>query len=153
MCEGEYLKKLTLEKIQEKIITYQMIVMMSFIFGVVGFVYNNWRYEHNEYNNNIRIASFQMIQELAALEQNIYANHYDKDPHRGSPRDGWVKIGLINDLALFISPSTQKSSTLLKETWKYNWQNIENDRNAIDKVVEKIEDVRKATRVILRELY
>jgi len=146
-------KKLTLEKIQEKIVTYQVIVMMSFIFGVLGFVYNNWRYEHNEYNNNIRVASFQMIQELAALEQNIYANHYDKDTHKGNPRDGWVKIGLINDLALFISPTTQEASKKLKTVWSQNWKKITNDRNATDDVVEKIEEVRKATRVMLRELY
>ena len=147
------MKKLTLEKIQEKIVTYQVIVMMSFIFGVLGFVYNNWRYEHNEYNNNIRVASFQMIQELAALEQNIYANHYDKDTHKGNPRDGWVKIGLINDLALFISPTTQEASKKLKTVWSQNWKKITNDRNATDDVVEKIEEVRKATRVMLRELY
>jgi hypothetical protein len=54
-----------------------MIVMLSFLFGVLGFAYNGWRYEHNEYNNNVHTASFQMIQELASLEQNIYANHYD----------------------------------------------------------------------------
>ena len=147
------MKKLTLDKIQEKIVTYQAIVMMSFIFGVLGFVYNNWRYEHNEYNNNIRVASFQMIQELASLEQNIYANHYDKDTHKGNPRDAWVKIGLINDLALFISPSTQEASKTLKISWSKNWKKVTNDRNATDSVVEKIEEVKKATRVMLRELY
>jgi len=147
------MKKLTLEKIQEKIITYQAIVMISFIFGLLGFAYNNWRYEHNEYNNNIRIASFQMIQELASLEQNIYANHYDKDMHKGNPRDGWVKVGLIHDLALFISLSTQEASKVLKVTWSKNWNKIINDRNATDSVVEKIEEVREATRVMLRELY
>ncbi|WP_415406286.1 hypothetical protein ACLHDG_11010 [Sulfurovum sp. CS9] len=52
------MKKLSLKTLQNKIITYQVIVMLSFVFGVVGFVYNNWRYEHNENNNNIRIASF-----------------------------------------------------------------------------------------------
>jgi len=147
------MKKLTLEKIQEKIVTYQVIVMMSFIFAILGFVYNNWRYEHNEYNNNIRVASFQMIQELASLEQNIYANHYDKDTYKGNPRDGWVKIGLINDLALFISPSTQKVSERLKISWTKNWEKITKERDATDEVVEKIEDVRKVTRVMLRELY
>jgi len=147
------MKRLTLEKIQEKIVTYQVIVMMSFVFGVLGFIYNNWRYEHNEYNNNIRVASFQMIQELAALEQNIYANHYDKDPHKGSSRDGWVKIGLINDLSLFISPSTQETSKKLKIVWSQNWEEITNDRNATDEVVKKIEDVKEATRMMLRELY
>ena len=147
------MKKLTLEKIQEKIVTYQIIVMMSFVFGVLGFVYNNWRYEHSEYNNNIRIASFQMIQELASLEQNIYANHYDKDALKGNPRDGWVKIGLINDLGLFISPSTITASNELKKSWEKHWKNIHNDRLATDDVIEHIEEVRKATRMMLIELY
>jgi len=147
------MKKLTLEKIQEKIVTYQIIVMMSFIFGILGFIYNNWRYEHNEYNNNVRIASFQMIQELASLEQNIYANHYDKDTNKGNPRDGWVQIGLINDLALFISPECAIASNNLKNVWHNHWREIYNDRNVTDLLVNEIENVRETTRDVLKELY
>jgi hypothetical protein len=79
--------------------------------------------------------------------------NYDKDMHKGNPRDGWVKVGLINDLALFISPSAQEASKVLKVTWSKNWKKITADRNATDSVVEKIEKVRKATRIRLRELY
>lgn len=147
------MKKITLEKIQEKIVTYQIIVMMSFIFGVLGFIYNNWRYEHNEYNNNVRTASFQVLQELASLEQNIYANHYDKDLNKGSPRDGWVKIGLINDLTLFISPESEVASKNLKDTWHLHWKKIHSDRNVTDMLVRKIERVRNTTRDVLNDLY
>ena len=147
------MKKLTLKKLQDKIITYQVIVMISFVFGVVGFIYNNWRYEHNEYNNNVRIASFQMIQELASLEQIIYANHYDKDLNKGNPRGGWVKIGLINNLAFFVSPECKVASEKLKNTWHTNWKKIHTERNVTDVLVGKIEGVREATRVVLRELY
>lgn len=146
-------QKITLKRIQEKIVTYQVIVMLSFVFGVLGFIYNNWRYEHNEYNNNIRIASFQMIQELASLEQIIYANHYDKDLNKGNPRDGWVKVGLINDLSFFISPETIVASTELENTWSMHWQKIHSERNVTNLLVSKIEDVRKSSRDVLQKLY
>ncbi len=147
------MKKLTLETIQQKLATYQYIVMMSFIFGVLGFVYNNWRYEHNENNNNIRVASFQMIQELASLEQNVYANHYDNDMHKGSPRDGWVKVGLINDLALFIDPTCKINSDNLKKTWTKEWSHIHTSKKSADSVVKEIEKVKTCTRSVLKELY
>jgi len=147
------MKKLTLEKIQEKIVTYQLIVMMSFLFGILGFVYNNWRYEHNEDNNNIRIASFQVLQELAALEQNIYANHYDNDMHKGSPRDAWVKVGLIGDLSLFINPKCRESSIKLKKIWTEKWHSIHSSQEDTNRVIKEIENTRKCTRDVLNALY
>jgi len=147
------MKKLTLEQIQERIVRYQIMVMLSFLFGVLGFVYNNWRYEHNEYNNNVRIASFQMIQELASLEQNIYANYYDHNPDKGNPRDGWVKVGLIDDLALFISPECEAATEILKNSWQKNWNRIGKDKDAANTLVKKIEDVRETTRNILIQLH
>lgn len=147
------MKKLTLEQIQERIVRYQIIVMLSFLFGVLGFVYNNWRYEHNEYNNNVRVASFQMIQELASLEQNIYANHYDHNDDKGNPRDGWVKVGLIDELALFISPECEAATEVLKNSWQKNWNRIERDSNATNTLVKNIEQVRETTRSILIQLH
>ena len=147
------MKKITLAKIQEKIVTYQVIVMMSFVFGVLGFVYNNWRYEHNESNNNVRIASFQMMQELATLEQNIYANHYDKDLTKGNPRDGWVKVGLIDDLSIFISDDSKAAAEQMKSTWTEQWAKIADDQNVTDTLVKEIDAIRTATREVLEELY
>ena len=147
------MKKLTLEQIQERIVRYQIMVMLSFLFGVLGFIYNNWRYEHNEQNNNVRTASFQMIHELALLEQNIYANHYDHNKDKGNPRDGWVKIGLIDDLALFVSPECKVASHALKNSWQKHWTKIQSDRNATNSLIMRIEKVRKSTRSVLIELH
>jgi hypothetical protein len=127
--------------------------MMSFIFGILGFVYNNWRYEHNEYNRNVRIASFQMIQELASLEQNIYANHYDKDLHKGSPRDGRVKVGLIDELSIFISTDCKAAAKQLKFTWNKHWKKVSEDQNVSNMLVKEIDIIRDATREVLEELY
>ena len=147
------MKKITLAKIQQKIVIYQIIVMMSFVFGVLGFVYTNWRYEHNEENTNIRIASFQMMQELASLEQNIYANHYDKDPTKGNPRDGWVKVGLIDDLSIFISEDSKIATKQLKDTWTKEWKKITEDQNVTDTLVKEIDEIRSEIREVLKELY
>ena len=147
------MKKISLEMIQQKIITYQIVVMLSFVFGVIGFIYNNWRYEHNEYNNNVRIASFQMIQELAKLEQNIYANHYDHNTYKGSPRDGWVRVGLVESLAAFISPETHRDSLALKKSWEKHWRSIHDDEKSTNILIEKIDQVRSTTKEILLKLH
>ena len=147
------MKKLSLETIQQKIVTYQVIVMLSFIFGVLGFAYNSWRYEHNEHNNNVRVASFQMLKELASLEQNIYANYYDHNSEKGNPRDAWVKVGLIDDLALFISPACQNASKILKADWQSKWEKVARDQKAIDLFVKNIDQVRERTREVLLTLY
>jgi len=94
-----------------------------------------------------------MIQELASLEQNVYANHYDNDMHKGSPRDGWVKVGLINDLALFIDPACKSTSENLKNRWSQEWSQIHDSKKATDRVIEKIEKVKACTRAVLKELY
>ena len=76
--------------------------VVSLVFAVTGFSYNAWRLEQSEENNIVRDASFQVLTELAEFEQVIYINHYDGDSIAGSPRLGWVKIGLVNDLSMLI---------------------------------------------------
>jgi len=147
------MKKLTLKNIQDKIVLHQKMVMLSFLFGIVGFIYNTWRYEHSEYNNNVRTASFQMLKELSKFEQNIYANHYDKDNKKGNPRDGWITIGLINDLSPFVSLKCQKEAKKLKVFWKNNWNYIRNDEMRTNQLLSKVENVREASREVLHNLF
>jgi len=64
-----------------------------------------------------------------------------------------VKIGLINDLSFFISPEIIVVSKDLEHTWSMNWQKIHTERNVTNLLVEKIEDVIKSSRDILKKLY
>jgi len=147
------MKEITLEEIRKKIVNYQTVVILSFIFGALGFIYNNWRHSHNENNTNVRVASFQLIQELASLEQNIYANHYDGDMHKGSSRDGWVKVGLIKDLSLFLSNECRNKADQLHTTWQNDWEKISEDQNVTDTLVKEIDAIRIVTRNVLKNLY
>lgn len=77
--------------LENKVKYYQFVSILSLVFAMTGFSYNAWRLEVTEENSNIRTASFQVLIELAELEQIVYASHYDKDDIKGNPRDGWVR--------------------------------------------------------------
>ena len=62
-------------KLNNKLKIYYMTAIVGVVLSVTGFVYNAWRLEISEYNNNVRTASFEVLKELAELEQIIYARH------------------------------------------------------------------------------
>jgi len=64
----------------------------------------------SEDNNNIRIASFEVLKNLSEFGQVIFSAHYDQDESTGNPRLGWIKIGLIVDLSSLISPEVETST-------------------------------------------
>ena len=101
-------------ELDRKLKVYYMTAIISMIFAVVGFSYNAWRLEVSEDNSNIRTASFEVLQELAELEQTIYALHYDNYVTEGSPRKAWVSVGLIVDMSMLISPEVIKEAENLK---------------------------------------
>lgn len=126
--------------------------VISLIFAVTGFSYNAWRLEQSEENNIIRDASFQVLTELAGFEQVIYASHYDKDEVAGSPRLGWVKIGLVSDLSMLIGPKVTVQASMLKENWSENWPEIDSDNDVVESLVNDIDRVRAEVKSRLAEL-
>ncbi|KZX59585.1 hypothetical protein A3709_14980 [Halioglobus sp. HI00S01] len=131
---------------------YQATALFSVLFALVGFSYNVWRLEVTEHNNNVREASFELLLQLAELEQVVYAAHYDRDLNRGSPRDGWVKVGLINDLSGSCSEAVVASAAALKSVWSANWAEVAEERTAADAVVAAIDGVRAEVRAVLADL-
>ncbi len=122
--------------------SYYYTAIFSMLFAVVGFSYNAWRLENSEDNNNIRKAAFEVLTELAVLEQVVYAAHYDHDTVTGSPRKGWVKVGLIVDLSSLIDKSVTIKSLRLKNTWGWEWEKIKNSKESTDNVINSIDNVR-----------
>lgn len=129
-----------------------VISIASFLFAFVGFSYNVWRTEKTEDNNNVREASFGMLQELANLEQLVYAIHYDHRSEEGTPRNGWVKVGLIQDMSMLVAPSVESKAAHLKEVWAGKWSLLAEDKQAADEIVQAIEDVRAEARLTLKSL-
>lgn len=138
--------------IQNKTNLYQITVIFSVLFALVGFSYNVWRMEASEENSNIRTACFEMLLELSSLEQLIYAAHYDHDTKEGNPRIGWIKVGLIADLSVLSNDAVEEKTTVLKNSWGMHWENMTNDRKSVNKIVNSIEDVRSEIKRLLVSL-
>ena len=139
-------------KLNSRFKAYYITAIFSMIFAVVGFSYNAWRLEISESNNNIRTASFQVLTELAELEQIIFTRHYDNDLQQGNPRIGWVKIGLIVDMSMLITENVQYSAERLKVQWRENWSKIGTDQKAVDELSIAIDQVRTEIKATLSQL-
>ena len=129
-----------------------LTAIISLVFALGGFSYNPWRLEQSEENNIVRDAAFQVLTELAEFEQVLYANHYDQNQVEGSPRLGWVKIGLVNDLSMLIGPEVSISANELKNNWADNWVMVEENREVVDALVVDIDEVRDRVKKRLDQL-
>jgi hypothetical protein len=135
-----------------KLHLYQLTVIFSVIFALLGFTYNVWRMEVTEENSNIRTASFEVLLTLSSLEQLVYSAHYDGDEQEGNPRKGWVKVGLIEDLSMLTTDSVQAQAAALKTVWTDNWATMMDDRHSADQIVSAIDSTRTELKRVLTSL-
>jgi len=98
--------------------------------------------EASEENNNTRIASFQILQELAELELIVFAAHYDNNKIDGSPRKGWVKVNLIHDLSYLAVDKVHLKTKDLQKVWQTNWPNMVDQQSAAQSITHAIDSVR-----------
>jgi hypothetical protein len=137
---------------ENKLRYYQLTVIFSVLFALLGFSYNVWRMEVSEQNNNIRTASFEILINLASLEQLIYTAHYDDDFQAGSPRKGWVLVGLISDLSTLTDTDVAEKADKLKLQWAAGWDQVGHEQAAVDDMIKAIDEVRIALKQLLASL-
>ncbi len=139
-------------QLQQKLRLFYITSIFGVVFAVLGFSYNAWRLELTEDNSNVRTAAFEVLLQLSELEQIIYAAHYDQNRVEGSPRKGWVKIGLVTDLSTLISPQVERQSMELKSLWSSGWSQLSDDEETVRQLVDKIDGVRSRIKVELVNL-
>ncbi len=139
-------------ELRRRLLLYQVTTMFGIAFAFVGFSYNVWRMEVTEENNNIRTACFEIVTELAALEQVLYAAHYDHDPNQGSPRIAWVKVGLIRDLSTLTAAPVAVRADDLHRMWSANWHAVMQHEKALADVIAAIDAVREEIKILLQAL-
>jgi len=139
-------------RIEKRLETFQITVIFSVLFTLVGFSYNVWRMEVTEENSNIRTACFEILLELSNLEQLIYAAHYDGNLTEGNPRKGWVKVGLIADLSTLTDGAVERKAFLLKDVWAKHWSTMSNSKDSVNLIVKGIDSVRTEIKSVLSSL-
>ncbi|MBQ4889512.1 hypothetical protein J8L86_06620 [Shewanella sp. MMG014] len=131
---------------------YQLTVIFSVLFSLMGFSYNVWRMEITENNSNVRTACFEMLLELAEVQQLVYAAHYDNNLEQGNPRVGWVKVGLIADLSSLTNQAVAEESVELTQVWSTQWHSMHDDEQAASQIVEQVDNVREEIKRLLASL-
>ncbi len=131
---------------------YTASLVFSVLFALAGFTYNVWRMEVTEENSNIRTACFEMLLTLSEFEQLLYVAHYDGDLREGSPRKGWVRVNLVEDLSVLAGRTVEARARGLKAVWGASWAEIATEREAVDRVVQAIDGVRAEIKRVLRSL-
>lgn len=140
------------EALLRRMKVYQATALFSVLFALMGFSYNVWRMEVTEHNSNVRSAAFEMLLQLAELEQLVFAAHYDQDPVAGNPRVGWVKVGLINDLGSSCSPEVAMAAVELRAVWMDHWQPLPEERQSANAIVAAIDATRAEVQTVLTGL-
>ncbi|WP_133407649.1 hypothetical protein [Parashewanella tropica] len=132
---------------------HAFFIAFSILLSIIGFSYNVWRLEVTERNSTVRTASFELLKELSELEQLIYILHYDKNLTDGSPRRGWIKVGLIKDLSPLAGEEVEVMSLKLMDVWSENWTYIEQSQQATDTVIATIDETRSSINKALTSLH
>ena len=131
---------------------FRITALFSMIFALIGFSYNVWRLEVTEQNATVRSAAFDVLREIAELELIVYAAHYDQDTEAGNPRKGWVKVGVIQDLALLMPKDAQQAATNIKSAWQNNWTRMREDNDAAMQIVTSLDAARVQIRLVIVSL-
>lgn len=141
-----------MDELQRRLRIYHYTAIFSMLFALVGFSYNAWRLEVSEDNSTLRLAAFQVLTELSKLQQIVYASHYDHNEVEGSPRKGWVKVGLINDLSILLDDKVREEAALLGDVWQNHWASVADDKKSVDAVIDQLDNTRNSVKLLLREL-
>ena len=97
------------------------VALISLVVALSSLGYNTWRNERTEANRNVRHAGFQLMSELAELQQVVFLAHYDRDAARGNPRVGWTHVLAVRDLAYPMPDAVRAAADNLHAVWTDEW--------------------------------
>ena len=120
--------------------------------ALTALFYNGYRQELTEANRNTRMAAFELLRELSALQSVTDFAHYAKDENKGHAINGWTHIGVIRDLGFVLSGTELQHIAQLYQTWQNDWNRLGIDDEAETHISEQIRVTRELVRRQLRQL-
>lgn len=140
------------DQVKRTIRGYLITTVLSIGLAIVSIGYNVWRMAESEQNANVRDAAFEVFLALAEFQEVIYAAHFDNLAVEGSPRRGWVKVKLVEDMSILVGEEVALEARELRDTWQEQWSTIEDNREGVDLLVTQIEKLRETLRNRLASL-
>jgi hypothetical protein len=129
------------------------VALISLAVAVTSLGYNTWRNEVSEHNRNQRLVSMQLLLMLGDLQQLTLDCHYGKNVDAdGILRAGWTKVLTIRDISKIAAGAIPASATILYEVWSADYDELESNVKAKDRVLVALEQVRHDTHEVLQSL-
>lgn len=128
------------------------VALISLIVAIIALTVNIWRAERSETNRSLRIAAFELLQELGELQLVVDLRHYDNDPIGGNPIRGWSHVMMVQDLSMIMPKPVAKSGEKLHQIWQKNWQYLGQDEAKTEEVTQQIDKVRANIRQLISGL-
>lgn len=141
-----------LKSILSHVFRNQIVALLSVIVAFSAMLYNGHRNELTERNRNIRIAEFEILRNLAELQQMVDATYFQRGGQGGGRTFALSRILVIRDLALLSPEPVQKSAENLMVAWRNHGEKVDTSLEAAQVVSEEILSARRVVVASLRSL-
>ncbi len=125
------------------------VALISLTVALVSLAYNTWRNEQTEANRNVRVAAFQLMEDLVELQSVVlysrFAQH-DDDAKPGGPGDfrkGWVQVLAIKNLSYNMPEEVNEAVLALEKQWEDKFDTYstnQQDYDSLDNAIERTKD-------------
>lgn len=129
-----------------------LVAIISLLTALGGLSYNNWRNHQNELNQNMRIAAFEVLKDLGALQTIVNFAHFEKDASKGSAVEGWGHVVLIRDVSQLLTTEAADQGEALYRVWQAEWQGLDTDASSEANISVQIAETRKIVLDTIAEL-
>lgn len=120
------------------------VAIVSLITAISGFTYNTWQGHQNEVNQNMRVASFEVLKNLGELQTVVNYAHYSGDKSRGNPIEGWKHATMVRDLSRLLDEEAAKQGQALFMEWEQDWEKLDDDNQTEMQMSAQIAQTRQA---------
>lgn len=141
-----------IKKVFAFIFRAQMAGVASVVVAFFAIMVNGHRNELTERNRNIRVAEFEILRNLADLQQMVDTTYFDHGGGKGGQSFTFSRILVIRDLAALSPEPVQQAAEKLMTAWRANGSKIDTSLDAVQKLSEEIVNVRKEVVASLKGL-
>ncbi len=121
------------------------VALISLVVAVSSLGYNTWRNERSEANRTVRAAAFEMLGELAGLQQVVLFARFMPDDQRGDPTTGWAHVLAARDFAYPMPELVRDQAAALHASWSANFEDLASEDNTGYEAVDLQIETTKAT--------
>ncbi len=126
-----------------------LVALVSLLVALSTLGYSAWRHEITEDNRTLREAAFAMLRTAEELQSVVDFAHYDGDREAGNPIKGWGKVLYLRDLGILMPAPVQARAREVQTAWERDWQALETDTAAAERITARVETLRTEVRALL----